>query len=314
MARKHTHEWYDTSYVSKNVLDKGNPNKPIVLGELETQAYYAEHKIQRFESKEDFSKALRALNKNRYSNKKLDKYWEQYTQRDYLIRSGQYDDIRSNLYKENYLKNLKRMVGADTARWDKYIATLENLTPQQWLALSRDVNSDIDSPNRNRLPQIHFMYQLEGMEEDRKDAEREIEDDITRALSDIGIAVDENIESKHMKYVKRKAKRLGISEKTLINKEVLAESLPTKDLDPYRKALFNIYKHGSTKERLSITKKSREYDTFGARDKVMQMLSARERDMASRGKQMVKISKKGTAYIPFVSKEVAEYYLRKKRR
>lgn len=107
---------------------------------------YQKYNIKRYEDKVDFMKSKETYEMTENQKEAL---WIEYEHRDKLIRTGQYDDYRIELFRDNYLKGLRRL-GAS----EKEIELLRSLSIEQWNELQELPQAEKDNIKDKQLPPL----------------------------------------------------------------------------------------------------------------------------------------------------------------
>lgn len=146
--RKPKSDWYKDSYIGKEIeratLDKTrvafwhsrNANEPytnLTATELAmAKGMYEQENLRFFSSKTEMRDFMGA---DYWNNHSLDDYWRQYLYRDKLIANRQYGEIRSDIYRENYIKVLQINYGGDEIA-DRMTRNLRKLTPEEFYSVT----------------------------------------------------------------------------------------------------------------------------------------------------------------------------------
>ena len=108
------------------------------LWESDIKKVYEKYNIAYYANKGDFMKAKEPLELTEVQKETL---WQDYEYRHKLIVSGQYDEYRINLFKENYIKGMRRL-GAS----EQEIEILQGMSSSQW-----DLLQDIPQPSKDNI-------------------------------------------------------------------------------------------------------------------------------------------------------------------
>lgn len=127
-------------------------------------------------------------------NERLDKQWEFYQHRELLIQSGQYDEIRTEQHRQQYIEHL-RLANVDA----DVIENINRLTPEQWARLISYPNADPSSPMSRLLPQMTDIYS--STYEYNADKYDVIKQEIKEAFTDAGLTFIENKRAKGQAHV-----------------------------------------------------------------------------------------------------------------
>lgn len=114
---------------------------------------------------------------DKIANERLNKWWSYYQKRELLILSGQYDEIRSQQYREQYLKHLH--MGNIS---NEIIKNIEDLSLEDWNKLVQQPDTNVDSPNIRKLPFLESVYSYVSHEK-----APDIESEIKEAFKSAGI-------------------------------------------------------------------------------------------------------------------------------
>ena len=162
------------------------------LWESDIKAIYDKYNIVYYKSKEEYM-----LSKEEYelTDKQKQTLWEDYEHRHKLIVSGQYEDYRAELFRDNYIKAMRR-IGAG----EKEIQILQDIPLSQWGLLEITPQAQKDNARDKQLPPLGtFSYNDKSLlAEVRKDLKVVLKEQL-----DVDYEWDEesNIK-KSLKYIK----------------------------------------------------------------------------------------------------------------
>ena len=114
---------------------------------------------------------------DKVANERLDKWYSYYQHRELLILSGQYDELRSQQYREQYLKHLK--MGNISG---EIIRNIEDLSLEEWNKLVQQPEPQVDNQNNRKLPFLESIYSYAS-----HDKAPDIESEIKEAFKSAGI-------------------------------------------------------------------------------------------------------------------------------
>lgn len=83
------------------------------------------------------------------SNKELEQLWREYQHRDDLIISGQYEDIRAQMYRDNYLKAMRK-----SGIYPEAIKNVEALSLENWKTIMELPSANKKNPKDTLMPHI----------------------------------------------------------------------------------------------------------------------------------------------------------------
>lgn len=145
---------------------------------------YKKYNIKRFSSKKDFTNSINKEESTLWlTPTEINNRWKYYEKRDKLIRSHQYDMIRLDNYREQYIKMLEQLNISQS-----YIDTIRNMSYDKWSELISEPNTDKDSPYTKKLPIMgEFDYHVHGVfnNEKKEDYEQRIMD----AFNSVGVSL-----------------------------------------------------------------------------------------------------------------------------
>ena len=145
---------------------------------------YKKYNIKRFSSKKDFTNSINKEESTLWlTPTEINNRWKYYEKRDKLIRSHQYDMIRLDNYREQYIKMLEQLNISQV-----YIDTIRNMSYDKWSELISEPNTDKDSPYTKKLPIMgEFDYHVHGVfnNEKKEDYEQRIMD----AFNSVGVSL-----------------------------------------------------------------------------------------------------------------------------
>lgn len=163
------------------------------LGTRDVKNIYAKYNIVYYGSKEEF---MRSKEPYKLKAEEREVLWKDYEHRHKLIISGQYEEYRTKLFRDNYL-NAMRRIGAS----EKEIQILENISLEDWSLMEITPNVEKDNLRDKLLPPLGLFHY------DDKSFLSEVRNDIQKLLKDkfdIDYTWDEDtIISKSMKYLKK---------------------------------------------------------------------------------------------------------------
>lgn len=321
MAKKRVDK-YRAGYVSKRILDKidklVNPNDPMKWNDEIVYEYSKTHrttntfqraamkeyerlKLDFFYSKEDMMYDLAATNKDFWKTHDADEFWNQYMRRDILIRSGKYDKALQIIYQENYIEQANRFLGEDNPALNEIKANLERLTPEQFERLMHPADRNSTT---TALPPIQEFYMVAFVQAQGETSASEFKGRFKQAFSEAGISweepeqpeVEDDVDDTTIKNVFRTYKKR------------VTKTIPN---DKYGKTFRQQLYFATKQEREEYASTQPDVsDTIKARKAALGALKRREERLLSQGKALVYINKAGKYYIPGVSKEVTEDYLK----
>lgn len=112
----------------------------------------------------------------------LKKMWYDYVHREQLMFTGQYEEIRTQVFKDNYIRALQA-IGVP----EYYINTLQMASLEEWQRLATIPNTDKTSMEDGKLPHLGgFAYSTKGDNERAYDMEK-ILGDVIKAAREAGI-------------------------------------------------------------------------------------------------------------------------------
>ena len=245
---------------------------------------YERYQINQFTSKEQFRDYFikNGLVDEKLTLKKrerlLDKMWNDYVHREQLMITGQYDEIRTQIFKDNYIKALVA-IGVPNV----YIKALEKAGLNEWskMATLPNPNKDEDSPTK--LPHLGgFAYSTKGDNERRYDMAK-ILTDVISAMLEAGITIpslnpilDEDGDLSEEDMRANNAREKEYQEEVVRLRQVI-RLIPKDEVEGIRTA----------------------FSAEDARERALSVLSYKTKSGAKR----IKKSKSGNLYIPFVGSQ-----------
>ena len=167
--------------------------RDMKLSTRDIKDIYEKYNIVYYGSKQEYMNSKEAYELTDAQKKVL---WEDYEYRHKLIISGQYEDYRTELFRDNYIKAMRR-IGAS----EKEIQILENIPINQWSLMEITPNVEKDNLRDKLLPPLGLFHY------DDKSFLSEVRNDIQKLLKDkfdIDYTWDEDsVISKSMKYLKK---------------------------------------------------------------------------------------------------------------
>lgn len=113
------------------------------------ESIYNKYNIKQYTNKREFNKD----HEDFLTDRQIDALWIDYKHRDKLIESGQYDKIRLQLYKENYVSRLEK---SNYPR--EVISNIEKLDLKDWEKIVILPNTDKNKLKNSVLPDIGAYY------------------------------------------------------------------------------------------------------------------------------------------------------------
>lgn len=111
-------------------------------------------------------------------NERVDKWYSYYEHRELLILSGQYDELRMNMYREQYISHLN-LGNAN----EELIRNIKELTPEQWKKLVEQPDVKVDSDKSRELPSLSNIYSYDS----KVDNSDNITQEIKEAFKTVGL-------------------------------------------------------------------------------------------------------------------------------
>lgn len=112
---------------------------------------YTTYNINHYKDKEEFIKDMKEH--SLLPEDKYDDLWKKYQHRDELIRSGQYEELRVQQYRDAYIQGMKNNGFSDVE-----IYNVSKLSLQDFKRMSEGINFDKTNPNKNYLPQLGELF------------------------------------------------------------------------------------------------------------------------------------------------------------
>lgn len=332
--RQEQNDNYRYSYISKEILDiQGkawgrkwipqhntlkNPNAPLYKGKGLSVAKreYNRYGIRFFKSYQDFKDYMKPvlLSLDDFNEKNVDKtianYWTQYLKRDNLMASGQYQNYRMNVYRENYLRSLMRIADGkldDRQQW--IYNTLSKLTLDQMEELYLTPNNDMESLKSNKLPRLKAYYTTESSDLYKDDNYSSIWSDIESALKDLGYDYTKFIPSKTKLTPYKASEEI----RSRYGKEVDTFKSAMSTLNWKQREKFYAFYDYQAKLRHSTEKGIKARDkriTNLAKNANNITLMIKEHDSVGKQGRFIRYNKQGNPYIKFVSSDKAKAYAR----
>lgn len=307
---KKIRQYYTDRQVSKslNGIQAYGPRS----NETYIQSIYDKYNITRFKDKNEFEfvayrYARSAVTKSKKARKKpteypqeyedriekmvqeeLDKRWREYKHRDDLIATGQYDKIRIGDYRDKYIQQLK-----NASVNPELIKIFEEMSLKKFDEIVKEPDAQRDTKSKRRLPAIGFYYPQKGMGD--KDYSTPVEEELVELLKEHNIDIPESMLSESYQNERIEAE--------IREAEIDAEYLQGLSSSDLRKVARRRYR--SRGAQLTIGMLPRD-----VRINVSTRMSSKHGDMAVYyemysqekyyGKTIVRQSKSGNYYIPFV--------------
>ena len=219
------------------------------------ESIYDKYEITFYRNKQEFIEGL----PSEVTNKKhIDRLWEEYKHRDDLITTGQYDDFRVSIYKENYVKEMKK-IGMSK----KEIELIKNMDNETFSKLAFMPKGDKTNVNDTIIPKLGgFQYAALGISDKAlKDYREGLRSDFIKAFEQLGLKYEYGDDTGVDKSVLKKKTTLL---RRLINKEDRIEiEYKGDEVSDYDIALHNIDIYTSNNElKIKTSKKGYLYIPF----------------------------------------------------
>lgn len=160
------YEHYNKYRVSDKVNStKVNANRAL-RDDMYVEQMYKTFKMRKYDNRQDFEKAM--TSKFPYKQDELDTLWREYEHRDMLIRTGQYEEIRYQYYRDKYVAAME-LRNVDS----KYVNRIKSLSLEQWKQLINVPNSSKSRTDDKALPVLGggFVSTQPGASDDIKTQE-----------------------------------------------------------------------------------------------------------------------------------------------
>ena len=263
--------YYNKHKVKNSILDikvDTSRNSDISMNELKRR--YKEYGINYFATKKEFVEKMKSYDKD-ITDEIIDNMWSSYSHRDVLIRTGQYDEARTRIFRDNYIKALKA-IGIS----DEQLKVLNKLPLSRWKEVASVPNADKTSLSTTKLPHLGgFAYSTRG-DEVRKVGVEDIWSEVLSAFE-----ITEDMTEEQMEDAREKTRQLR-REKELQFKEVK--------------------KRYATVVRF-IPKDKREQLNENSIDDYQESIRSLISPYTKSNKKRIRKSKKGYFYIPFVGSQ-----------
>lgn len=182
-------DYYKRNKVANIILNTPvDATRPLKSDE-EIETVYEKFKIRQYKTREEFVDDL--MENSVYEEKDIYDKWKEYQHRDRLIATGQYEDIRFDIYKTKYVKAM-RSIGFS----EREIAQVERLSLEKFKNVAKAKQFNKEKMGDFILPNLgEFAYNALGRNIDpRLDEYRQA---IKDAFVNVGMDFytdDENIE------------------------------------------------------------------------------------------------------------------------
>lgn len=278
MARRSKQKWdilysyYEKGQISKEIksitLDKERFEKQIVRTDINEYKddIYNRFKIKKFESKDAFIDYQASVYPD-LKTSEVNKRWNDYLHRDELITSGQYEEYRYKQYRENYIEALTK--GGFP---NELIRNVQNLPFDKWKEIIILPGTKKDNISDRQFPVLGgFKYG----DANKEFINRTIEE-IRDAFGTLGVPYIDKLDLKKKRKEIIKAKSLTIDEGIEFD---IKNTIRVMDKIG-RQGLGNVF--------------------AGTVDEVVELGQRLQKKTKTTGTSLVKTSKSGNRYIPFV--------------
>lgn len=166
-------------------------------------AVYEKFGMRKYKDIDEFTDYMSKFNPNMPMSD-IEKLWADYEHRDDLILSGQYEEYRLQLIKDNYLEAAKK-----SGLSEKVIHNIENLPLDKWDKMVYYPSDSKETTYDQILPRIgEFTYAILNVEYGTEDDPRiELEDRIKEAFEKVGVEwidYESNFITRGKKYLERR--------------------------------------------------------------------------------------------------------------
>lgn len=127
--------------------------------------------------------------------KRLNEWYSYYQKRELLIQSGQYDEIRLSMYREQYLSHLK-LGNVDGS----VLKNIEELSDEDWKKLVQQPDPRPDSIKTRELPSLANVYSYDS----KVDNSANITKEIKEAFESAGLTFKEYPEEDNKSLIRKK--------------------------------------------------------------------------------------------------------------
>lgn len=260
--------YYNKHKVKNSIMDiKVDTSRDSSISMNELKRRYEEYGINYFATKKEFVEKMRKYDKD-VTDEIIDNMWNAYSHRDVLIRTGQYDEARTRIFRDNYIKALKA-IGIS----DEQLKVISKLPLSRWKEVASVPNADKTSLSTTKLPHLGgFAYSTKG-DEVRKVGVEDIWSEVLSAFE-----ITEDMTEEQMEDAREKTKQL-IAEKESQFKEV-------------KKRYTTVVRFIPKDRREQLNENS--IDDY--EESIMSLITPETKS----GRKRVRKSKSGYLYIPFV--------------
>lgn len=281
-----TRSYFKSTYISsvflKARIDTTRPMRQTTAG------MYQRYGLRYYSSKEEFYSNF----KDKFSTKKIETMWREYSHRDKLIATGQYKEIKAKNIIKSYIKSIKRITSmpADFSYMksllnvEKNLLALNSISSDKVLDLFQSPNTEYSTSTL--MPSFEELYALEGAISSYDSLEQFATDDyskssIKRDISDFERKVMMAFES------------IGVKYKVFYSSDSVEQDITSTFLRTVPKYYRKEYYTGTI-------------SSSQARDILLETYKARSKKALERGKTIIYRTKAGREYIPFVKRSVSD--------
>ena len=126
---------------------------------------------------------------------RLEEWYSYYQKRELLILSGQYEELRLKMYKDQYLSHLK---SGNISK--EVIRNIEDLSLEQWQKLVQQPDAKVDSDKNRELPSLSNIYSYDS----KVDNSANIESEIKEAFKSSGLEFKSYPEENNADVIRKK--------------------------------------------------------------------------------------------------------------
>lgn len=192
---KNIHKYYNNMIIAERIRDtpvdekrmyrtyKSVRNRKIVevkeyagKDPIEVQEIYRKYNMTYFSSKQAFMSQKEMYD---LSDAQKEALWIEWKHRDDLVRTGQYEELRIQIYRENYIKGMERLGLSQNE-----IEQVRNLTDLEFERLMIP-NADKSNASRSRLPELGlFTYNdMDSLTRVRKGLEKVFKEELGKEFT-----------------------------------------------------------------------------------------------------------------------------------
>ena len=258
-------EYYTKRKVKDSILNiKVDKTRDDSISMNELRQIYWRYGINYYATKRDFVTSMKENTKD-ITDDMIEEMWKAYKHRDALIRTGQYQEERTRIFRDNYLKSLNA-IGTP----ERVLDALRAIPLKQWDSVANIPNPDKSSPSITKLPHLgRFAYSTKGGDERDPSASEIWRDVLTTFGIDPDIMqqkIDYDAEVKYFNDITREYEEAWNESKKRMKAVVRfipkpqREQINRNSIDDYEESILSLVSPTTKSDKKRVKKSKKGYD------------------------------------------------------